>query len=84
MSEEPARRAWFKRHTIGIGASPGSWQGWLVIALYVVILGVTGIVLAPGRRGASSVSPYLIAVGVETAVLLAVARWKSDGPWFGG
>ena len=84
MSEQPVRRAWFKRHAVGVGASPGSWQGWLVLAVYVAIVSVTGVVIAPGHDGASSLSLYLLVVAIETAVLLAIARWKSDGPWFGG
>lgn len=61
--------AWFGRKKIGIGWSPASWQGWLTLAVYVVV------VIAIGRFFPVHTAPgsYYAAVGLATLALLVVA-----------
>jgi len=61
--------AWFGRKKIGVGWGPTSWQGWLTLAGYVVLVIFIGRLFpvhsAPGL--------YYAAVGVATLTLLVVA-----------
>jgi len=68
---------WFpaKRYGWGWGL-PSRWQGWVVLAIYAVLL-VAGIVgLHPGRTQSSFA---LYAQGV-TALLVLVCWWKGEPP----
>ena len=69
---------WFpaKRYGWGWGL-PSRWQGWVVLAIYAVLL-VAGIVgVHPGRRTQSSFVLYVVGV---TALLVLVCWWKGEPP----
>jgi hypothetical protein len=72
---------WFKQKQFGMGATPVTWQGWLLMLVYLaIVLGCVAIV------GASQVSPWSLAAAAIIFVLAtAVAfRWtylKTDGGW---
>lgn len=85
------RNYWFGHKWLGAGLAPASWQGWLCLLAYVVILGWTltvGRDLIPNRATAKGVSLALAAL--ETLALFwivwatrdksRVVRWR----WFGG
>ena len=71
------KRYWFpaKRYGWGWGA-PRTWQGWAVLALFTLVVGVAAIA---GEGGPWSV----VGIGVATAALLGIAgktgeptRWR--------
>jgi hypothetical protein len=70
---------WFKPKRYGYGAVPVTWQGWLVILVYtVIVLGCVLLALA------TRVSPWglgsaVIAYAASTAVLFRLAWLKTDG-----
>lgn len=89
-------RPWFAPKTIGYGATPTTWEGWLVILLFVALVTITGSYFSPDQRlfhllGLEhvpllrdlrpSVFEVAAALAVELVALIAVARWKSSGPW---
>jgi hypothetical protein len=75
---QPTERYWFPAKRFGWGwGLPRTWEGWLVLAAYVISVVALGV-LVPERRG-------MFAAGllVATAVLLWVclkkgepARWR--------
>ena len=64
-----AANHWFGPKTIGWGASPSSWEGWLLVAVYVGIM-----ILIARYPGASGLLKLLLmscaTVGVVGLVLL--------------
>jgi hypothetical protein len=68
---------WFpaKRHGWGWGL-PCRWQGWVVLAAYVLFLIGGAIVLGPGAHLAA----YLIYVIALSVILLVVAWLKGEPP----
>jgi hypothetical protein len=70
---------WFRPKRYGYGATPVTWQGWLVILVYIAI--VLGCVLL---AVATQLSPLclgaaVIAYAASTAGLFRLAWLKTDG-----
>jgi hypothetical protein len=36
--EKQNKKLWFKRKTYGLGWTPCSWEGWLVLIIYLIII----------------------------------------------
>ncbi len=68
---------WFpaKRYGYGWGI-PTTWQGWLVLAVYVVLT-VAATFLFPPQKG---LVPYIGCVAVLTAAFIAVCCLKGETP----
>ena len=69
---------WFpaKRYGWGWGL-PARWQGWVVLAIYAVLLAAGIVGLRPGR--ASSIGFVVYVVGVSVLLVL-VCWWKGEPP----
>lgn len=76
------RSYWFPAKRYGWGwGFPTRWQGWAVIAAYVVLIGAGLVVIRPSIRPASFLA-YLILL---TIVLIAVCWLKGEPPrWHRG
>jgi len=60
---------WFGRKKFGFGWGPASWQGWLTVAAYVLVV----ILIGQFFPVHTAPSLYYAAVGVATLALLIVA-----------
>jgi hypothetical protein len=77
------RRYWFRAKRYGWGwGLPVTWQGWLVLAVFVGLLIGGSVVLSPGRQPGL----YFAYVVALSAVLVAVCwltgeppRWRWGG-----
>lgn len=70
---------WFKPRRYGYGATPTSWEGWLVIAGYIaLIVWQAHLWMQPPDL---RVGLYVGVVLIETLALIAIARIKTDGEW---
>jgi hypothetical protein len=71
------RKYWFpaKRYGWGWGI-PGTWQGWLVLAVYGAML-VVGIFLFPPSAG---FGPYILYLAVVSALPIVVCWLKGEPP----
>jgi hypothetical protein len=68
---------WFPAKRYGYGWSvPTTWQGWLVLAVYVVLT-VAATFLFPPQKG---LVPYVASVAVLTAAFIAVCWLKGETP----
>jgi uncharacterized membrane protein YhaH (DUF805 family) len=68
---------WFPAKRYGYGWSvPTTWQGWLVLAVYVVLT-VAATFLFPPQKG---LVPYIASVTVLTAAFIAVCWLKGETP----
>lgn len=92
-----SEKAWFRPKEFSGGAEPASWEGWLLILGYCLLIAATLILGLLGPHmvlhltwHTHAASPpaqrqwgAYLAVGAETLAFLVIARWKSSGPWFG-
>ncbi|KRA70469.1 hypothetical protein ASD89_14035 [Caulobacter sp. Root656] len=70
-------KPWFRVKRYGFGAGlPCSWQGWALLAGFLVVIVASGVVFA-GRAPMLHLGLVLAA----TAVVAIVSWRKSDGPW---
>lgn len=78
---------WFKPKTMGYGAYPVSWQGWALIAAFVVgDLALAYATLGPAMfagvpPGTTSLMLFLSGTVALTTAFLFVCRRKTDGTW---
>lgn len=71
---------WFKAKTYGYGWTPSTWQGWVVILVYVVILALLVYnTQSQHLSDADSALTFVPQVLVVTVILIVVA-WKKGEP----
>jgi hypothetical protein len=70
------KKYWFPRKTFGWGwGPPCAWQGWVVLAVYVLAVVLLMTVLRPLHMGAA-----IAGMAVATAVLLVICWFKGEPP----
>ena len=70
----PGSSAWFAPKRYGFGATPATWQGWLLTAVFVVALIMAGERMPTDRTK--------LAVGLAlTAAFVAIVAVKTEGGW---
>jgi hypothetical protein len=85
----PARRlilatdgkAWFTRGRAGVGYRPQTWQGWVSLAAFVVVLGgsVEGIQAMLGEDARGQSIAFIVAA-VEIMGFMKFIRGRVDAP----
>jgi hypothetical protein len=82
---ETPTKYWFKRRRYGFGWTPTTWQGWLILVVYIVamvavalMMGVTGS--NTYRHSLQFVEPFLFVFVVATIILIAILSAKSPSP----
>jgi phosphoglycerol transferase MdoB-like AlkP superfamily enzyme len=81
--EDNSKKLWFKRKRYGWGWTPVTWQGWLVIAVYVVaLISSTRYLVVLARMNNDDMPPpfKFIPVIVLTAILIAICYAKGEKP----
>src|SRR5258708_22000818 len=68
---------WFpaKRYGWGWGL-PSSWQGWVVLAAFIGLLGDGFLIFQPNKE----LGPLLAYVALRTSVLIAISSLKAQPP----
>ncbi len=73
---------WFRPKAYGYGATPNTWQGWVVVATAVTVIAAAALLILPYR--AQSLAALIVFFAVEAvvlAVLWIVCRRKTEGEW---
>jgi hypothetical protein len=72
---------WFKQKTHGYGAGlPTCWQGWALLAGFLVGLAVSTLPVFILRNGVG-VALHLVALTVLLVPFLLICRAKTEGGW---
>jgi membrane protein YdbS with pleckstrin-like domain len=75
MPEEP--RYWFPAKTYGWGwGPPATWQGWVVIAVFVLLIAIGAMSVLPAYGN----GPFVAYAAVVTLALCVVCWWKGEPP----
>ena len=75
MSDTPTY--WFPRKRYGWGwGPPTTWQGWVVIVAYLVLLMAAIVFVPPGRH----MGAFFMTLAVLTVALLVICKAKGEPP----
>jgi MFS superfamily sulfate permease-like transporter len=73
-------RYWFRRKEFGFGATPATWEGWLVMLVYVgLLIGLARYLT--GRESPAHIPVFLFVAIVLTAVVVWISWIKTEGGW---
>ncbi|MFA5249324.1 MAG: hypothetical protein WC397_02185 [Candidatus Paceibacterota bacterium] len=76
MEQQDNKKYWFKAKTYGYGWYPATWQGWLILSVYLVILGVLVYILQ--TNVVKYLVFYFIFVFVFTGLLVYISCKKGE------
>ena len=72
---------WFKPKRYGYGATPVTWQGWMVTLAAVVAMVVVSLYLRLNERHDWALAAMLAFDAAVIVALTIVCRRKTDGEW---
>jgi hypothetical protein len=74
---------WFKPRRYGIGATPVSWQGWMLVGANIaIVLGTMALILPhQGPLPPARLAEWAVVVVAATAVILWIAHRNTEGGW---
>ena len=67
---------WFKAKTYGWGWRPATWQGWLIIAVYLILFGILMYIFETNIE--KYLVFYLTSVFVLTGLLIYISYKKGE------
>ncbi|MDP7116213.1 MAG: hypothetical protein QF632_03240 [Candidatus Woesearchaeota archaeon] len=65
---------WFKPKKYGYGATPSSWEGWLVTGVFILVVLWRALVLEGVQR-------LYLEIFVMVVILIQIVKVKTDGVW---
>jgi hypothetical protein len=76
-------RYWFRPKRYGYGATPVTWEGWVLTGLAAaVIAGSVSLLIQNGRTHDLTMSlVWAAVVAIVIAFLVAVTKAKTEGGW---
>lgn len=74
------KKLWFKRKTYGWGWTPATWQGWVLIALYVGLLIAISIIFHPDSSNPVFPILFLSLVVLVTIIFIGVCYKTGETP----
>ncbi len=67
---------WFKPRGFGYGATPTTWEGWVLVLLFMAYFLLIAYVIAP-EEGFWQV--FYVVLGI--VIMLLISKSKTDGDW---
>jgi hypothetical protein len=76
-------RYWFRPKRYGYGATPATWEGWVVtLAVTGIVIGsVVGMELLVDRSDFTAWIVWALAIGAVTVWFVRMVRERTDGEW---
>jgi peptidoglycan/LPS O-acetylase OafA/YrhL len=72
---------WFKPKTYGYGATPTTWEGWAVVAVYTLVLAACVVAMTLRKESLATYVSSLGMIVVATTAMIVVSVRKTDGGW---
>jgi uncharacterized membrane protein YdbT with pleckstrin-like domain len=72
---------WFTPKLKGYGATPSTWEGYTLVAVFASVVLICVLVMMWREKTLSIFPPPMIVVAVSTIIFLVVCAWKTDGAW---
>ncbi|MFA5745101.1 MAG: hypothetical protein WC887_02715 [Candidatus Paceibacterota bacterium] len=75
---------WFKRKLYGWGWVPVRWQGWAVVAFFMLLVISDGVTMAESAKGGDPTETQLLwffaQIIIAVAALIIICYWKGEKP----
>ena len=72
---------WFKPKRYGYGATPTTWQGWVLIVGIVFVMIAVSLYLRLTVKGPWGLAVMFAFDAIALGVLAFISRRKTDGEW---
>jgi|TARA_B100001964_G_scaffold242946_1_gene319352 hypothetical protein len=66
---------WFKPKRYGYGATPSSWEGWLITIFFILVIMSRAIKLQNNQLR------FVVELVLIITVLIIVSKYKTEGGW---
>ena len=76
----PNKKLWFKRKSYGWGWTPCSWEGWLTVFIYIVIIFSYEYYIRSVEPDGNFLVGVIFPVVVFTSILIAICYKKGEKP----
>lgn len=76
-----ANQFWFRPKIYGYGATPSTWEGWVVIAVHVALVLGCVFLMIWYQENYSLIAASLTVMALSTAGMVWVCWHKTDGAW---
>lgn len=77
---EEGKKIWFKRKKYGWGWVPCTWQGWLVVFVYIALLIGFSLTIDETSPGREVVFTFVFPVVLLTITLIRISYAKGEPP----
>lgn len=78
---EMPKKLWFKAKDYGWGWQPSSWEGWLVLAIYIIFIIKVSLSIDQASRSGSGIPVnFFLLIFLSTAILIIVCYLKGEKP----
>jgi hypothetical protein len=71
---------WFKRKLFGWGWTPVTWQGWLIVVLYAVLVSLFALTLNEDSPPREVAFTFLLPIAILTTLLIRICYRKGEKP----
>jgi hypothetical protein len=71
---------WFKRKLFGWGWTPVTWQGWLVIVVYIALVMLFAATIDEGSPAREVGFTFILPVALLTTLLIRICYSKGEKP----
>ena len=68
-------RYWFKPRRFGLGATPTTWEGWLVVLVFIIWIAYVSIKIT------SESNIFMPLMAISIVLLISISRKKTNGLW---
>jgi drug/metabolite transporter (DMT)-like permease len=74
------KNIWFKAKEYGWGWYPVTWQGWLVLVVFVALMIANAFRLNGSSRADTIPVEFLVETVVLVGILIGICFWKGEKP----
>ncbi len=67
---------WFKPKGFGYGATPTTWEGWIVVIVFIIYILSLSMLITGGK-----VSQYVLYLFAGIVAVTVISKRKTDGEW---
>jgi len=71
---------WFKRKLFGWGWTPATWQGWLIIFVFIVLILLFAMTIDENSSNREIVFTLILPVALLTITLIRICYLKGEKP----
>ncbi len=72
---------WFRPKAYGYGVTPSTWEGWVVVAVYILVIFASTLLLADPQRSVWTWLSWIAVLAIVTASMILISLYKTDGTW---